>query len=372
MRRIAAAVSALFASLGFAAGAAAQPAQPETPPVPDAAERQPDVVYVSMDTNKGEVLLELNRQLAPVSVDNFLRYVEEDFYSGVVFHRIVPGFVVQAGGFTRDMQQKETHAPIVNEWRNQLSNTRGTIALARTNNPNSATSQFYINLTDNPRLDGSESTPGYAVFGEVISGMDVVVEIAGTMEGADQGAAMNPADPVVIEGVSVIDGDRLEELREAHLDERLAANETLLEQKKAAEEARAAERAEELRKGKQVLEQNELEYSDERTLDTGQWVAIVEEGEGEDVAEVSDTVEVHYRGWLTNASQFDSSFDRGSPATFPLARVVPGFRDAIAGQREGTKLVTVIPPEQGYGPRGSRTIPPNSFLVFEVHILDIK
>lgn len=133
---------------------------------------------VALETTHGTIVLELDAEKAPESVRNFLAYVDKGFYEGLIFHRVIPGFMVQGGGFDTDYQQRETGEPIVNESRNGLSNERGTIAMARTGNPHSATSQFFINLVDNRRLDGSEYRWGYAVFGKVVEGMEVVDTIA--------------------------------------------------------------------------------------------------------------------------------------------------------------------------------------------------
>jgi len=135
--------------------------------------------HVLLETSLGNIDIELDAVKAPVTVENFVGYVKSGHYDGLVFHRVIPGFMVQGGGFTPDMQQKETRAPIKNESSNGLSNRRGTIAMARLSAPDSASSQFFINVADNgsldyPRMSGS----GYAVFGKVVSGMDVVDKIA--------------------------------------------------------------------------------------------------------------------------------------------------------------------------------------------------
>jgi len=126
----------------------------------------------------GDVVIELNAEKAPISVANFLRYVDKGHYDGTIFHRVIPSFMLQGGGFTSDFVQKPTDAPIVNEWKNGLKNVRGSVAMARLPAPDSATSQFFINVVDNPRLDAPMNDPAaYAVFGKVVSGMDVVDRI---------------------------------------------------------------------------------------------------------------------------------------------------------------------------------------------------
>ena len=133
---------------------------------------------VLIKTDLGNVLVELYPKQAPVTVQNFLMYVDSKFYDGTIFHRVVPGFVAQTGGMTFDFNEKETAAPIKNESFNKLANDYKTLAMARFNDPDSATSQFFINLKANPALNATETKPGYTVFGKVIEGMDVVEKIA--------------------------------------------------------------------------------------------------------------------------------------------------------------------------------------------------
>ncbi len=125
-------------------------------------------------TSKGEFSVELFADEAPVSTENFLAYVDNGHFAGTVFHRVIPGFMIQGGGMTADMKQKATLAPIINEAKNGLKNTRGTLSMARTNDVNSATAQFFINVADNDFLDNRPGSFGYAVFGKVTSGMEVV------------------------------------------------------------------------------------------------------------------------------------------------------------------------------------------------------
>ncbi|MDB9957710.1 peptidylprolyl isomerase [Oceanospirillaceae bacterium] len=134
---------------------------------------------ITLATSLGDIVVELDATAAPVSTDNFLHYVNSGYYNSTIFHRVIPGFMVQGGGFGANEKDKSgTIAPIVNEAANGLSNLRGTIAMARTSNPNSATAQFFINLKDNLFLDKSSSSDGYAVFGKVVEGMDVIDRIA--------------------------------------------------------------------------------------------------------------------------------------------------------------------------------------------------
>ena len=156
---------------------------------------------IRFETTLGNFTVELYDDKAPVSAENFLKYVDEGFFDGTVFHRIVPGFVIQGGGFTEDMTQKKNHPPIKNEADNGVKNTRGTLSMARTNDINSATSQFFVNLKDNDFLDHTRGNFGYAVFGKVTEGMDVIDKIAAVKTGRKRGFEDVPLDAVVMTSV---------------------------------------------------------------------------------------------------------------------------------------------------------------------------
>lgn len=156
---------------------------------------------VTMKTNIGEIQIELFEDKAPVTVKNFLRYVDEKFYDHTIFHRVINGFMIQGGGFTTDMKQKPTHEPIKNEADNRVLNQKGTLAMARTSDVNSATAQFFINVADNDFLNYRNSTAsgmGYAVFGKVISGMDVVDKIKKSKTTTKNGHQDVPAETIEI------------------------------------------------------------------------------------------------------------------------------------------------------------------------------
>lgn len=160
---------------------------------------------VKLETSMGDIVVELNDQAAPVTVKNFLRYVNEGFYDKTIFHRVIHGFMIQGGGLTADMTEKKTHEPIANEAANGLKNLRGAIAMARREDPDSATSQFFINHVDNERLDYiSDTHPGYAVFGKVIEGMDVVDAIARVDTTTRDGMVDVPVEPIVLKSAKVV------------------------------------------------------------------------------------------------------------------------------------------------------------------------
>lgn len=158
---------------------------------------------VLIKTSAGDITVELDGEKAPISTKNFLQYVKEGHYNNTIFHRVIPGFMIQGGGFTKDMKQKSTHAPIAIESDNGLSNKRGTLAMARTSDPNSGTAQFFVNVVDNKFLDYKSPTPsgyGYAVFGHVTSGMDVVDKIKGVKTGNK-----GPFSDVPVETVEILE-----------------------------------------------------------------------------------------------------------------------------------------------------------------------
>ncbi len=162
-------------------------------------------VPATIETDRGSIRIALDREEAPATVANFLTYARDGFFAGTIFHRVIPGFMIQGGGMTEGMERKPTRAPITNESDNGLSNARGTLAMARTSDPDSATSQFFINLTDNARLDGQKDQAGYTVFGRVTDGMDVVDAIA-AVETTRRGGHQNvPRDTIRIEAVTIDD-----------------------------------------------------------------------------------------------------------------------------------------------------------------------
>ncbi|GHU30967.1 peptidyl-prolyl cis-trans isomerase [Betaproteobacteria bacterium] len=158
---------------------------------------------VEMQTSQGKIVLELDAAKAPRTVENFLQYAKDGFYNGTIFHRVIDGFMIQGGGFTSNMKPKEPRAPIANESKNGLKNQRGTIAMARRPDPDSATAQFFINHKDNPGLD-FPLNGGYAVFGKVTQGIEVVDKIAKTPTGNRDSYQNVPVEPIVIQSVKVL------------------------------------------------------------------------------------------------------------------------------------------------------------------------
>jgi cyclophilin family peptidyl-prolyl cis-trans isomerase len=160
---------------------------------------------IRFETSHGDFTVELYEEDAPQTVANFLRYVDEGFFDGTIFHRIVPGFVIQGGGLTSDLSQKKTHPPVRNEAGNGVRNQRGTLSMARTDEIHSATSQFFVNLADNDFLDQRPGQYGYAVFGHVTEGMDVIDKIAKVSTGKRKGHSDVPTQDVLIKSARRLD-----------------------------------------------------------------------------------------------------------------------------------------------------------------------
>ncbi|MFT4517967.1 MAG: cyclophilin family peptidyl-prolyl cis-trans isomerase [Halioglobus sp.] len=156
---------------------------------------------VMIKTSEGDITLQLNAAKAPITVANFLAYVDSGFYTDTIFHRVIPNFMIQGGGFNADMSKKKNNDAIVNESKNRLHNTRGSIAMARTNDPDSATSQFFINQRSNLQLDWAPNRPGYTVFGEVISGIKILDFIATAPTARTKGMADVPVKPILIKEI---------------------------------------------------------------------------------------------------------------------------------------------------------------------------
>ena len=165
---------------------------------------------VALKTSMGEIVLELNQEKAPVTVENFLKYVKSGFYKGTIFHRVIDGFMIQGGGMDAQLHGRRTNKPIKNESNNGLSNEKYTVAMARESNPDSATSQFFINVVDNPGLDyPNMQGSGYTVFGKVVKGQDVVDKIKGVVVDDIHGLENVPVTPVTIQSATILKGDKL-------------------------------------------------------------------------------------------------------------------------------------------------------------------
>lgn len=376
---------------------------------------KPDPLHprVKMETSSGDIILELDGQKAPITVDSFLHYADDGFYNGTIFHRVVrkgaprSGIdVIQGGGHTADMERKTDglRKPIKNEWKNGLKNDRGTISMARSRAPDSATSQFFINTADNQNLNMPLGGAAYAVFGKVVEGLDVVDKIRDTEltthpKVAQMGKVV-PAEPIVIKSVTLLDELTYAKVGEALKPALQAAAEAAAKEAAERAKAEAARKAEAQTRAQtfKALLQNEVDENGNKLhkSPTGLMYVILKAGDGpspaftdEKLRETTttdwllqnkdakrlpamDQVEVHYTGWLLDGTQFDSSRDRGKPATFPLNNVVKGWFEGVSMMKVGGRRLLILPPDLAYGPAGRPRIPANSTLVFDVELLTIK
>ena len=294
--------------------------------------------HVKIETTLGVIVVELYPASAPKTVENFLQYVKDGFYDGTIFHRVIKSFMVQGGGFTKDMQEKPTRAPIANEADNGLKNDIGTLAIARTNDPNSATAQFFINAKNNDFLNfrsKDEQGYGYCVFGKVISGLNVVSAIENVATGNQGGFQDVPQTPVIMTKVSVVESG-------------------------ASAKAAPAKAA--------------VKTSDTVTTASGLKYIVTQKGPVGGAKPAKGTnIKVHYTGRLTDGKVFDSSVTRGQPFEFAVGTgsVIAGWDEALLDMTKGEKRTLIIPPKLGYGDRGAAgVIPPNATLIFDVELLD--
>lgn len=325
---------------------------------------------IKMETTLGDIVLELDAEKSPVTVNNFIKYADDKFYDGTVFHRVIKTFMIQGGGYTAEMDEKMTglRPPIKNEWQNGLKNKRGTIAMARKGgDADSATAQFFINVVDNDRLDQVQPDgAAYCVFGKVVEGLETVDKIRDTAVTTNPkypGGPVVPAESVATKSVAIVgnvDRSKIEAAAKAAEESAKAATAK-------AGEAKQAELGE-------FIKKIETETGKKATkTDSGLMYVDLKEGDGA-TPKAADNVEVHYTGWLVDGTKFDSSVDRGKPFTFSLGGgVIKGWLEGVASMKVGGKRKLIIPSDLGYGKRGSPpVIPPDATLVFEVELLAIK
>jgi len=324
---------------------------------------------ILLNTNRGSVTLELDAERAPLTVVNFVQYVQDAFYDGTVFHRVVRDGLIQGGAYTPDMSLRTTglREGIRDESQNGLKCARGTIAMVRgPERPNSATSQFFINVSDNGNLDvPGRDGESYTVFGTVVEGMKVVDRISGAPLYSHPGYAAGrlavvPRSPVVIRRATLLTEFDAEAARDVARQAKLAA-------KRAVEEAAAAaERA-----FRERLDEIEREYGALTTTESGLKYVDIRVGSGVP-PEPHSMAEILYTVTLVDGTEVESTRN-AEPKASTMKDAIKGVREGLLGMREGGKRLLVIPPELGFGEFGIPSrIPPNSTLFFEIELLAVR
>ena len=354
--------------------------QPADQPAADKATTLP-YDYVLMKTNQGDILLRLDNKLAPISTENFLRYVDEGGYDGTIFHRVISNFMIQGGGFDTNYEKRPTSAPIKNEWVNGLKNQKNTIAMARIGgNADSATNQFFINVVDNGQLDRPQADgAAYAVFGHVIAGQKTVEAIRTTPKEKRPGAFVDsPKDAIVIEKAMQVDLAEAKKIVEAQGESPAVCTEQTQNEKQALATAKGIKAAME---GSKMLTRTDVAPKDlpgipvDRPADgenAGLKWWVLEQGNGATPNHYEDRVTVHYSGYLLDGTKFDSSVDRGQPATFALGQVIEGWTLGVGQMKVGEKKKLLIPAKLAYKAQGRPpVIPPNATLVFDVELIEV-
>jgi cyclophilin family peptidyl-prolyl cis-trans isomerase len=384
-------VIACAALAGAALPLSLSAAEDKPPPKSVDKPKIPDRVYVKVSTTLGDMVVELYQDKAPITVKNFLAYVDDGFYEGTMFHRVIKDFMVQGGGMLPDYSKKTTKESIKNEADNGLKNVYGTLAMARTQHPDSASSQFFINVKSNAFLNHRAPNPGgwgYCVFGTVIDGIDTLEKIRNTPvkmdPRADRQKPAAPLTPVLINKVTRVDQEEIKEAvaaaraKEAQQVQKEAQQVQLvaLETKKQAEQKAEEDKklsasvSEQFEQAKEFVKQRGIDITKGQDSPTGVWYVAITEGTGATPKE-TDKVELHATGWLADGKKFWSSHDDGTALNRSVTRFVPGFREGLTKIKAGGTTIVVMPPELAYGKRGSRQIPPNAVLIFEIELLSI-
>jgi FKBP-type peptidyl-prolyl cis-trans isomerase/cyclophilin family peptidyl-prolyl cis-trans isomerase len=351
-------------------GVATAPAA-ATAPVQSRPARDPLHPLVLLETTMGNIVVELDGEKAPISTQNFIRYVEEGFYDGLIFHRVIKDFMIQGGGFTPELEEKKQglHPPIKNEWQNGLKNTRGTIAMARST-PDSATSQFFINVVDNPFLDTPRhDSAGYAVFGRVVEGMDVVDRIREVRTTrhpklpTPDPQPTTPVEPVIIRSARLIsDYDR-------------AAVDRLAEEalRRDAEEKERAERQKQQQLEELIAKIEAQTGNKIQKTASGLMYAAITEGQGPSPGP-SDIVSITFTATLLDGTQWEAVQDKEKPHRRRVKETLPGLAEGLQLMKVGGHYKFIVPPQLAYGSRGrpEKGIPPMATLVLDVELLGIE
>ena len=353
-----------------AAGTGATPAPPLEPaPKSVGPSDNPLHPRVLFQTTIGDMVFELNAEKAPITVQNFIQYVEDGYYEGTIFHRVIKDFIVQAGGFTPELKEKKEglRDPIPSEWPNGLENLQWAIAAARLNDHvDSATSQFFINLSNNMPLDLPRDGAGYCVFGKVIAGFDTLEKMQQVKlhkhPNYPQRTPVTPVTPIVVTKASLIgdfDRDKVAELLDKNRKALAAVRQARLDKMNKELDAYTAKLEDET--GKKV-----------QTTESGLRYIVLSPGDGAS-PEPGDQVTVHYTGWLLDGTKFNSSVDKGQPEQLILQPPLPaGWIEGLCMMKLGGKRKLIIPNTLAFGGRArGMKIPAYASLVFDVELLGV-
>jgi peptidyl-prolyl cis-trans isomerase A (cyclophilin A) len=338
--------------------------------------------YVAVTTAMGDIILELHLCASPRTVENFLQYVDDGFYDDTLIHRVEKGFVIQGGAYDPELKEKTARAPIANEWPNGLKNLRGTIAMARGEMPDSATSQFFINLRASPNLDRpTRGGAGHAVFGRVVEGMDVVdrISIVQTIRKPEFGDIQAPIEPVLVLQAGRVPADEAAQLADKHRATRLEMAGAALR-----ERYEIRWRAEMREKNKTMTEEQRFEQALEYIagagwdttkgvrLPSGVWYIDDERGVG-DPPGPKDFVSMQWDGWLTWGEKFGSWEDYGGKVLRgEVSQFVPGYQEALLTMKPGGERIVYIPSHLAYGEIGREPkIPANGGLIYRIRLLGV-
>lgn len=339
---------------------------------PDSKDRPALHPRVKIETTMGEMVLELDAEMAPLTVINFVQYVEDKFYDQTIFHRVLPNRLIQGGAYTPDMEKRTAglRDSIEDRFAGGLKNLRGTIAMYRVpGRPNSTGAHFFINLADNghldrPRLDGR----AYTVFGQVVEGLETGNRISQTPTSTHTKYAAGrspvvPIEPVIMESVRLLtpfDRDQAQAVAEAA-------------------ERQAQEAIERAQEAVQKMLQSRIEaYEQEASgkfvrTDSGLRYLDLREGTGAPPIQ-DEKVSFHYRALLIDGTEVDDTYARGEPKRQVITKLLPGLQEGLLSMREGGKRVLIVPPDLAFGSHGipDGTVPPNSMLFYEIELLGIE
>lgn len=346
-------------------------AQPQAPALPDAPTLTP---RAKVETSLGSFVIRLDAEKAPGTVLNFVRYVEDKYYDGTIFHRVISDFIIQGGGYTRELNEKVQglRPPIKNEWRNGLRNDRGSVAMARLGNqPDSARASFFINVVNNDFLNKPNDGAAYCVFGHVVEGMETVDKIRQTPVTTDSRFVVDrdrpvvPIEPVVISSIRLLDKFDAAQAGKlaADFDSRVKQSEADARQAMAGKIQSRIAKLEEEHGKKFTRTSSGLMYLD------------VTEGTGPNPT-LESRVKVHYVGTLGDGLVFDDSRKNpdleNQPADFPVNKVIKGWTEGIMGMKPGGRRILVVPPDLAFGSSGRPSIPPDSTLFYDIELLSVE